>query len=90
MEAIFIQIYADHERIDILINNAGLGIFHLAEDFREADINKMIDINLKGTIYCTQQVLPKMKAYKDIADIIIGNMAYRNKLNVKEVVIKNK
>lgn len=47
--------------IDMLINNAGIGHFELAEDLALNQIDAMIDVNLKGTIFCTQQVLPAMK-----------------------------
>lgn len=47
--------------IDILVNNAGVGYFELAEELTANQIDQMIDINLKGTIYCTQQVLKDMK-----------------------------
>lgn len=48
-------------KIDILINAAGLGSFDLAENIPELAIHQMIDTNLKGTIFCTQEVLPMMK-----------------------------
>ena len=47
--------------IDILINSAGLGYFDLAENITEDQVHQMIDINLKGTIFSTQQVLNSMK-----------------------------
>lgn len=47
--------------VDMLINNAGVGYFDLAENLTAQQVNDMIDINLKGTIFCTQQVLPVMK-----------------------------
>lgn len=58
---VFNQIKEDVGAIDILINNAGLGIFDLAENIEEEHVNQMIDINLKGTIFCTQEVLKEMK-----------------------------
>lgn len=48
-------------QIDILVNNAGVGAFELVEDISEEEIHQMIDINLKGTIFCTKAVLPSMK-----------------------------
>ncbi|MCY9003210.1 SDR family oxidoreductase [Peribacillus frigoritolerans] len=48
-------------QIDLLINNAGVGIFDLTENLSEESIHQMIDINLKGTIFCTQEVLNDMK-----------------------------
>lgn len=47
--------------IDLLINNAGVGVFDLTENLSEESIHQMIDINLKGTIFCTQAVLNDMK-----------------------------
>lgn len=48
-------------KIDVLINAAGIGTFDLAENISELAIHQMIDTNLKGTIFCTQEVLPRMK-----------------------------
>lgn len=48
-------------QIDLLINNAGVGVFDLTENLSEESIHQMIDINLKGTIFCTQEVLNDMK-----------------------------
>ncbi|BFH62049.1 SDR family oxidoreductase [Paenibacillus azoreducens] len=47
--------------IHLLINNAGVGFFDAAENLSEDSIHQMIDINLKGTIFCTQEVLKGMK-----------------------------
>ncbi|WP_342388640.1 SDR family oxidoreductase [Salinicoccus bachuensis] len=47
--------------IDHLVNNAGVGIFRLAEELDGQSVDRMIDTNLKGTIHCTQAVLPTMK-----------------------------
>jgi len=55
------KVFSDIKNIDILINNAGVGRFAEAEKLNKKDIDQMIDINLKGTIFCTQSVLKKMK-----------------------------
>ncbi|MGE7950895.1 SDR family oxidoreductase [Lysinibacillus xylanilyticus] len=47
--------------IQLLINNAGVGYFDTAENLSEDSVHQMIDINLKGTIFCTQEVLKGMK-----------------------------
>ncbi|MEW9806062.1 SDR family NAD(P)-dependent oxidoreductase [Mesorhizobium marinum] len=41
-------------RIDILVNNVGIGPENLAEDVTEADFDYTVDINLKGTFFTTQ------------------------------------
>ena len=61
VESTFQHIKEDIGVIDILVNNAGVGYFDLAENLKADQIDQMIDINLKGTIYCTQQVLGEMK-----------------------------
>lgn len=48
--------------IDLLINNAGVGYFDSAEKVTEESVHQMIDVNLKGTIFCTQEVLRDMKS----------------------------
>lgn len=57
----FNQIKEEIGEIDILINSAGLGVFDLAESLTESAVHAMIDTNLKGTIFSTQEVLPQMK-----------------------------
>jgi NAD(P)-dependent dehydrogenase (short-subunit alcohol dehydrogenase family) len=41
-------------KLDILINNAGLGPSNLAEDVREADFDLTLGVNLKGTFFTSQ------------------------------------
>ncbi|MDF2962334.1 MAG: oxidoreductase [Paenibacillus sp.] len=54
------QVIERFGRIDILINNAGYGVF---ESFTEAsldEIENMMDVNYMGTVRCTKAVLPHM------------------------------
>lgn len=69
VKEVFAQIEKEVQPIDLLVNNAGLGYFALAENITADQVNQMIDINLKGTIFCTQAVLPAMKA-RDAGSII--------------------
>ena len=62
VDTVFQSIKNEVGPIDLLINNAGLGVFDLTENIAEESIHQMIDINLKGTIFCTQAVLPDMKS----------------------------
>ena len=57
----FNSIKQKYSRVDILINNAGVGSFANLEDLEIKDIDRMIDSNLKGTIYFTREVLYIMK-----------------------------
>ena len=58
---IFTKIKENLGTVDVLVNNAGVGVFDLAENLSEEAVHQMIDINLKGTIFCTQEVLSDMK-----------------------------
>lgn len=61
VDEVFAEVYKNNETVDRLINCAGVGKYDLAENIDEKFVDLMIDINLKGTIFATQAVLPKMK-----------------------------
>ena len=48
------------KRIDILINNAGIGIHKPIIQFTAQDWDTTLDTNLKGPFFCTREVLPIM------------------------------
>ena len=48
--------------IDVLVNNAGIGIMRGLDDLTEADFDRTIAVNLKSAFLCTQAVLPSMRA----------------------------
>ncbi|WP_172370782.1 SDR family oxidoreductase [Sporosarcina jiandibaonis] len=58
---VFTKIKENLGTVDVLVNNAGVGVFDLAENLSEDEVHQMIDINIKGTIFCTQEVLSDMK-----------------------------
>src|SRR5215213_5030290 len=58
----FRQLLADHGRIDILINNAGIGDFVSFPEISSVKWDRMINIHLKGSFNCCQAVLTAMKA----------------------------
>ncbi len=49
------------EKIDILINNAGIGLVGNIENTNEIDFDKIIDVNVKGLFNITKAIIPKMK-----------------------------
>lgn len=46
------------EKIDQVINNAGIGFFGPLQEIPTDKISQMIDTNVKGTIYVTKAILP--------------------------------
>lgn len=55
------QMITDIDHLDILVNNAGIWMEGPAEEDDPARLSAMVDVNLKGVMYCTQAVLPQMK-----------------------------
>lgn len=51
-------------RIDVLVNNAGIGYFGAVEESEEAAVRNMFEINFWGLAKMTQEVLPIMRAQK--------------------------
>ncbi len=51
-------------RIDVMINNAGLMPSSPLERLKIDDWNRMIDVNIKGTLYGIAAALPYMKLQK--------------------------
>jgi len=49
------------DRIDMLVNNAGIAEPETVEDLSEADWDRTININLKGPFLFSQAVIPQMK-----------------------------
>lgn len=52
----------DHERIDVLVNNAGLGWMGRMVEMPDEKVEELIATNLKGLIATTQAALPAMVA----------------------------
>lgn len=58
VNAVCSELAKNHKMIDTLINNAGVGVFGPFEDMTEAEVDRMIATNLKGTILMTHGMLP--------------------------------
>ena len=51
----------DHERIDVVISNAGSGVFGAAEDLSDEQVHRMIALNLTGSIELARRVTPRLR-----------------------------
>lgn len=54
IEAVSKTILADFGQVDVLVNNAGITRDNLLAAMSKDDIDSVIDVNLKGTIYMTK------------------------------------
>ena len=48
------------QNIDILINNAGIGIFNKLQNISEEEWDMQIDLNLKASFLMSKMIVPKM------------------------------
>jgi short-subunit dehydrogenase len=51
-----------HGRVDVLVNNAGFGLRATVEETTPEEYQRLLQVNLMGTFYGIQAVLPHMKA----------------------------
>ena len=64
--------------LDILINNAGIGIFRKVEELTVEDWRRTIDLNLSGVFYCCHQALRQFKRRGGGYIINISSLAGKN------------
>ena len=58
------EILKSEKNIDILINNAGMGMVGAVEDSTKEDILKLFNLNLVGAVQMMSAVLPRMREEK--------------------------
>ncbi len=62
-------------RIDVLINNAGSGIFGLVESFTDEQFRRLFETNVFGPLQVTQTVLPHMRRQQEGLLIYLSSTA---------------
>ncbi len=68
------QIGAAHGGVDVLINNAGFGMYGAMEDTTLADARYQFEVNLFGMARLTQLVLPYMRAQRSGTIVNLSSM----------------
>lgn len=48
--------------LDVLVNNAGLGVFKPTADLTVEEWQQTIDVNLSGTFYCSREAIGRFRA----------------------------
>ncbi len=62
--AIVAKIELEHNRVDILINNAGISISQPFEEMTTVDFDRLINVNFWGTVFCTKHFLPLLRKHE--------------------------
>lgn len=61
--------------IDVLVNNAGLGLFQPLHEFSENDFRHLMDVNVRGVFLMTKAALPKMRENKHGTIITVSSVS---------------
>ncbi|MCS3840759.1 NAD(P)-dependent dehydrogenase (short-subunit alcohol dehydrogenase family) [Pseudomonas sp. JAI111] len=74
VNALVSTVLAQTGRIDLLVNNAGIGLLGGAEEFSISQVQALFDVNLFGVIRMTNAVLPSMRERGQGRIINIGSI----------------
>jgi NAD(P)-dependent dehydrogenase (short-subunit alcohol dehydrogenase family) len=64
--------------LDVLVNNAGVGVFRSVADMSVDEWHRVIDTNLTGVFYCCHAALPHLRARGGGWIINISSLASKN------------
>ena len=64
------KIAAENKRIDVVVNNAGYGLFGSLEDMTIEEIKSQFETNFFGVVRVTQKVLPVMRVHSSGGTIV--------------------
>ena len=78
VEAVFELTASEFGGIDVLVNNAGIGIFQTVEEMSAEDFRSVLETNLFGVFYCCHQAIPLMRARGGGYIINISSLAGTN------------
>ncbi len=78
----FSRIEADCGVPDVLVNNAGLGVYGRLESFSAEDFDRVIAVNLRGTFLCCREavrrMIPRKSGYIINISSVVGFKGYPN------------
>lgn len=65
-------------RLDVVVNNAGVGVFESVATMSDEDWSLQIDTNLSGVFYCSRAAIPHLEAGGGGWIFNVGSLAGRN------------
>ncbi len=62
------------QHIDVLINNAGIGIHKISQDISNEEMRRQFEVNFYGPFYCVKALLPMLKLSDSPYIVNIGSL----------------
>ncbi len=78
VSAVFAAVDRDLGGLDVLVNNAGIGIFSPIATTTLEDWHAVIETNVNGLFYCTREAIPRMTARGGGYIFNVSSLAGRN------------
>ena len=77
VEAMIERTIEEFGSLDVLVNNAGLGLSGRVEDLRADDLRYLFEVNLVGPLICVQAALPRINRGGRIINVssVVGKRA---------------
>lgn len=80
IKGLFRSVEDDSHRLDVLINNAGVGLFGKLADFETDDLDRLYAVNLRGTFLCCREamriMIPQTSGYIINVSSVVGLKGY--------------
>ncbi|MEX0832480.1 MAG: SDR family oxidoreductase [Actinomycetota bacterium] len=74
VDAAFMQVHAEVSALDVLVNNAGLGMQAAIEEATDEEINRLFDTNIVGMVRVLRKALPPMRERKSGTIVNLSSM----------------
>ncbi|HEX8459057.1 MAG TPA: SDR family oxidoreductase [Pyrinomonadaceae bacterium] len=78
VRALFEHTVAEFGGVDVLVNNAGVGLFQTVEEMSPEDFRAVLETNLNSVFYCCHEAIPLMRARGGGYIINISSLAGAN------------
>jgi NAD(P)-dependent dehydrogenase (short-subunit alcohol dehydrogenase family) len=65
------------ETVDVLVSNAGIGFPDPVLEITQERWDRVLNVNLRGALFCAQALLPGMQARRDGAIVFVSSIAGR-------------